>query len=153
MVTVRRAAQVAGVVAVSTIMTVVALGLVEGGLRAVWALRNFRLEAVVLPYVVDDYGPVPPWADAARVLEPDPALLWRSRAGVERRYVDVFTPILNGLPAQAAGWGSVCPAVMPCRAQTMKATESASARRTPAQPEVVAPGGYPAVLCSSTWPS
>jgi len=92
-VTVRRAAQVAGVVAVSTIMTVVALGLVEGGLRAVWALRNFRLEAVALPYVVDDYGPVPPWADAARVLEPDPALLWRSRAGVERRYVDVFTPI------------------------------------------------------------
>ena len=83
MVTVRRAAQVAGVVAVSTIMTVVALGLVEGGLRAVWALRNFRLEAVALPYVVDDYGPVPPWADAARVLEPDPALLWRSRAGVE----------------------------------------------------------------------
>src|SRR5439155_297621 len=71
----------------------VGLGLVEGGLRAVWALRNFRLEAVALPYVVDDYGPVPPWADAARVLEPDPALLWRSRAGVERRYVDVFTPI------------------------------------------------------------
>ena len=94
MVTVRRAAQVAGVVAVSTIMTVVALGLVEGVLRAVWALRNSRVEAIALPYVVDDdYGPVPPWADAARVLEPDPALLWRSRAGVERRYVDVFTPM------------------------------------------------------------
>jgi lysophospholipase L1-like esterase len=92
--TARRAGLIAGVVAVSTALTVVALGLVEGTLRAAWALRNSRLEAIALPYVVDDdYGPVPPWADAARVLEPDQALLWRSRAGVERRYVDVFTPM------------------------------------------------------------
>ena len=33
--------------------------------------------------------------------------------------------------------------VMPWRAQMMKATESASALRSPAQPEVVVPGGWP----------
>ena len=94
MVTAKRAGQIAVAVVISTILTVLALGLVEGALRAVWALRNSRLETIALPYVVDDdYGPVPPWADAARVLEPDPTLLWRSRAGVERRYVDVFTPM------------------------------------------------------------
>jgi len=93
-VTGRRAGLIVAVVVVSTILTVVALGLVEAGLRAAWALRNSRLEAIALPYVADDdYGPVPPWADSTRVLEGDPALLWRNRAGVERRYVDLFTPM------------------------------------------------------------
>ena len=90
----RRTGLIVAVLVVSTVMTVVALGLVEAGLRAAWALRNSRLEAIALPYVADDdYGPVPPWTDSTRVLERDPALLWRNRAGVERRYVDLFTPM------------------------------------------------------------
>ena len=52
----------------------------------------------------------------------------------------------GGLGARIAarpvcGVEKACPAVTPYRAQTMKATESASALRTPGQPEVVAPGG------------
>ena len=67
MVTAKRAGQIAGAVVISTILTVLALGLVEGALRAVWALRNSRLETIALPYVVDDdYGPVPPWASGVR---------------------------------------------------------------------------------------
>ena len=44
--------------------------------------------------------------------------------------------------------------VMPWRAQVMKATESASALRSPVQPEVVVPGGgRSGSWCSRTWPS
>jgi hypothetical protein len=39
-----------------------------------------------------DYGPMPPWFDAARILEADPVLIWKSRPGVQRTYLDVFSP-------------------------------------------------------------
>lgn len=66
----------------------------EGLLRAVYAVRNAAVDAVVLPYTAaQDWGPVPPWIDGLRILEPDPVLLWRNRPGVERRYLDVYAPV------------------------------------------------------------
>ena len=57
------------------------------------AAQLAAVAAIPLPYVVGDaYGPTPPWSEGVRVLEPDEALLWRSRPGVRRRYVDVFAP-------------------------------------------------------------
>jgi len=83
-------------VAISIVVTVATVGLTEGLVRAAYALRNARVESVALPYVIDDdYGPAPPWVDAYRVLERDEVLLWRNRAGVQRRYVDVFSPVVN----------------------------------------------------------
>jgi len=68
----------------------------ETALRAAYALRNASVEAIPLPYVPGDhYGPVPPWGDALRLLEPDPDLIWRTRPGARRRYVDVFAPAEN----------------------------------------------------------
>jgi lysophospholipase L1-like esterase len=73
--------------------TLVLFLLVECTLRVVFAARDSRVEAIPLPYVLgDDYGPVPPWVDGLRILEPDPSLLWRNRAGTHARYVDLFTP-------------------------------------------------------------
>ena len=47
-----------------------------------------------MPYVIGhDYGPVPPWVDGLRLLEPDDELIWRNRPGVRRRYLDVFSPV------------------------------------------------------------
>ncbi|NIM98555.1 MAG: hypothetical protein GTO24_10885, partial [candidate division Zixibacteria bacterium] len=49
---------------------------------------------VVLPYVIGQgYGPVPPWSDGLRILEPDESLIWRNRPKLSRRYIDVFTPV------------------------------------------------------------
>jgi len=93
-VTAKRTRLFAGGIAASIVVTAVTFGLAEAVLRGVWALRNSRVESVALPYVIDDdYGPAPPWADAVRVLERDPVLLWRNRPGVQRRYVDVFSPV------------------------------------------------------------
>ena len=65
----------------------------EVGLHLAYAVRNALVTAVPIPYVVgSDYGPVPPWIDGLRILEPDPTLIWKGRPGLSRTYVDVFAP-------------------------------------------------------------
>lgn len=59
----------------------------------------------------------------------------------------------GSLPAQVCGPEKVCWIWTPWRAQVMKATEPASAFRTPCQSDVLPPSGAAAVLCSRTCPS
>ena len=40
----------------------------------------------------DDHGPIPPWLDGLRILEPDKVLIWKNRPNIQRRYIDVFIP-------------------------------------------------------------
>ena len=66
----------------------------EWTLRAAYAVRNAAVTDIPLPYVAGDaYGPLPPWYDGLRILQRDPNLIWKGRANLERRYVDVFSPI------------------------------------------------------------
>jgi len=93
-VTTKRARQIASSVAFSIVLTAAVFGAAEAVLRGIFAIRNARVESIALPYVIDDdYGPMPPWTDSFRVLERDPALLWRNRPSVQRRYVDIFSPV------------------------------------------------------------
>jgi lysophospholipase L1-like esterase len=63
-------------------------------LRGVYFVRNSLVTEVPLPYMLGDYyGPVPPWLDGLRILEPDDALLWKSRSSLRRTYVDIFSPV------------------------------------------------------------
>ena len=65
----------------------------ELSLHAVYAIRNALVTRVPLPYVIgSQYGPVPPWVDGLRILEPDSALTWKGRPRLRRTYVDVFGP-------------------------------------------------------------
>ena len=90
----KRTRYIAGSIAISILTTAAMFGLGEALLRGIWALRNARVEAIALPYIIgDNYGPVPPWADAFRMLERDRALLWRNRPDLRQRYVDVFSPV------------------------------------------------------------
>lgn len=69
------------------------LALVESLLRVSYFLRNFVVDVIPLPYVIGhDYGPIPPWGEDLRILEPDNELIWRNRANVQRKYIDVFSP-------------------------------------------------------------
>jgi lysophospholipase L1-like esterase len=62
--------------------------------RVAYAIRNSKVEYVVLPYkAAQDFGPVPPWMDGVRILEPDPIMSWKTRANVHRRYLDVYSPV------------------------------------------------------------
>lgn len=80
----------------SILALIVVLAVIEAGIRATYFVRNSFVDEVVLPYAYDgDYGPVPPWLDDQRLVEPDPTLVWRGKAGVQRTYVDVFAPIAN----------------------------------------------------------
>jgi lysophospholipase L1-like esterase len=66
----------------------------EAGIRVVYALRNAMVEHVVIPYTAaQDFGPIPPWTDGLRILEPDDLLSWRNRRNVTRRYLDVYSPV------------------------------------------------------------
>ena len=74
--------------------TLIGLGAMEVALRIAYFIRNRAVDVVPLPYVIGhDYGPVPPWVDGLRILEPDQDLIWHARPGVERRYIDVFSPV------------------------------------------------------------
>jgi len=97
--------------------TLITLSALEALIRVTYAVRNAFVIEVALPYVVgDEAGPMAPWIDALRILEPDPDLLWRGKANVRRRYLDVFGPARTehertallrrfrpGLPAAYAG--------------------------------------------------
>ena len=72
----------------------VCLVVLEGVLRLVYVVRNSAVDYVPLPYVFGHaYGPVPPWVDGLRLLEPDRQLIWKGRPNVRRKYVDVFSPV------------------------------------------------------------
>ncbi|MBT8398953.1 MAG: SGNH/GDSL hydrolase family protein [Rhodothermia bacterium] len=72
------------------------LALVEVGIRTSYLIRNSLVEYVVLPYnAAQDFGPVPPWADGVRILEPDPDLVWRNRRGARQTYLDVYSPVVK----------------------------------------------------------
>jgi len=66
----------------------------EWGLRGIYAIRASMIEQIALPYMLGDlYGPLPPWWDNLRILEPDEGLIWKGRPNVQRTYMDVFSPI------------------------------------------------------------
>src|SRR3990172_680899 len=66
----------------------------ESLLQFAYFLRNSMVDYVVLPYnAAQDFGPVPPWVDGFRILEPDETFVWRNRSGVQRSYMDVYSPV------------------------------------------------------------
>lgn len=74
--------------------TLVVLVAVECLLRTVYFIRTSLVTEIPLPYVIgQDYGPIPPWQDGLRILEPDDVLFWRARRNLRRTYVDVFSPV------------------------------------------------------------
>jgi len=73
--------------------TLVVFFILEIVLRLVYFVRNRAVDYLPLPYMMgDDYGPVPPWLDEFRILEPDEALIWKNRPNVRRTYIDIFKP-------------------------------------------------------------
>jgi lysophospholipase L1-like esterase len=78
---------------VMSLVTVALLAAIEGGLRLAYFIRNSAVDVVLLPYTAaQDWGVVPPWMDALRILERDPVLLWKNQPGVRRSYLDVYGP-------------------------------------------------------------
>jgi lysophospholipase L1-like esterase len=76
-----------------TLLTAASFAIIEMGLRAAYFIRNAVVDVVLLPYTAaQDWGVVPPWIDGLRILERDPVLLWKTRPGVKRAYLDVYGP-------------------------------------------------------------
>lgn len=75
------------------VFTVVFFLLLEGLLRIAWYIRNSHVDYIPLPFALDTYGPVPPWVDGLRILKPDPILSWRVEPNIQRKYIDVFSPV------------------------------------------------------------
>jgi lysophospholipase L1-like esterase len=73
--------------------TLVVVVVLECLLRLAYLGRSLLVTEIPLPYAVgDDFGPIPPWQDGERILEPDHVLFWRARRNMRRAYVDVFGP-------------------------------------------------------------
>lgn len=78
----------------TVLAVVVVLGILEIAIRTSYAIRNSMVSYVVLPYTAaQDFGPVPPWVDDLRILEPDDELAWKNRHNVQRKYLDVYSPV------------------------------------------------------------
>jgi lysophospholipase L1-like esterase len=78
----------------TALAVVVVLGIVELAIRVTYEIRNSMVSYVVLPYnAAQDFGPVPPWVDDLRILEPDDELVWRNRRNERRTYMDVYSPV------------------------------------------------------------
>jgi hypothetical protein len=73
--------------------TIICLLIIEAGVRVADAIRNWRAEYVVLPSMVRNFGPPPPWASGLRILEPDDELMWRGRPHAQQKYLDLFCPM------------------------------------------------------------
>lgn len=67
--------------------------LIEVGIRIVYKVRNSRVEYIPIPYMVRNFGLVPPWMEGLRIVEDDDVLLFRGRPNVQRRYLDLFCPM------------------------------------------------------------
>jgi hypothetical protein len=74
------------------IATIICLLMIEVGIRVAYKIRNSRVEYVMLPYMVRNFGPVPPWANGLRILEPDDELMLRGRPHAQQKYLDLFSP-------------------------------------------------------------
>lgn len=78
------------------LVTLVFFVIMESVLRLAYFVRNSMISQVALPYVIGhDYGPIPPWTKDLRILEPDSTLIWKSRPNVNRRYIDIFSPVYS----------------------------------------------------------
>jgi len=78
---------------VISLITIALAGIIEGGIRLAYFIRNSAVDVVLLPYTAaQDWGVVPPWMDGLRILERDPVLLWKNHPGVKRKYLDVYGP-------------------------------------------------------------
>jgi lysophospholipase L1-like esterase len=78
----------------TVLAVVVVLGIAEIAIRVGYEIRNSLVSYVVLPYnAAQDFGPVPPWVDDLRILEPDDELVWRNRHNVQQTYMDVYSPV------------------------------------------------------------
>jgi lysophospholipase L1-like esterase len=73
--------------------TLVLLLLLEVAIRAVYHVRNSRVEYVPVVYTVRNLGLVPPWMNELRIIEPDEHLIWKGRPCARRKYLDVFSPL------------------------------------------------------------
>src|SRR5882762_127840 len=73
--------------------SIVLLLLLEVGIRIAYHIRNSRVEVVPIPYMVRNFGLVPPWADGQRILEPDDTMMFRGRPYASRKYLDLFCPM------------------------------------------------------------
>jgi len=73
--------------------SIVFLLLIEVGIRVAYKVRNSRVEYVPIPYMVRNFGLVPPWMEGLRIIEPDDLLLFRGRPNAERKYLDLFCPM------------------------------------------------------------
>lgn len=97
--------------------TLVVFAIVESLVRVAYFVRNSMADYVPLAYVIGhDYGPMPPWLDGLRILDPDETLIWKNRPILQRKYIDIFSPIhaeedrtallrqfLSGLPDSLKG--------------------------------------------------
>lgn len=73
--------------------TIICLLIVEAGIRAVYRIRNSRVEYVLLPYMVRNFAPTPPWVGGLRILEPDDELMWVGRPHAQQKYLDLLCPM------------------------------------------------------------
>ena len=74
--------------------TLVVFAVIESLVRVAYFVRDSMVDYVPLPYVIgQSYGPMPPWLDGLRILEPDETLIWKNRPILQRKYIDVFSPI------------------------------------------------------------
>jgi lysophospholipase L1-like esterase len=80
-------------IAKGLVVTVVGFVVLEAFIRIAYFNRNWMVTEIPVTYVFgDDHGPIPPWLDGLRILEPDRVLLWKNRPNSQQRYIDVFRP-------------------------------------------------------------
>ena len=75
------------------LVTALCILLLEVGIRVAYRIRNARVQYVMLPYMVRNFGAVPPWNDGLRILDPDDELMHRGRPHTRRTYMDLFCPM------------------------------------------------------------
>ena len=76
------------------VATLVVFALAESFIRLTYFIRNSFVDYVILPYnAAQDFGPIPPWLDDLRILERDESLFWKGRPDLERKYMDVYSPV------------------------------------------------------------
>jgi lysophospholipase L1-like esterase len=80
-------------IAQGLVVTVVGFVLMEALLRIAYFGRNWIVTEITVTYMFgEDHGPIPPWLDGLRILEPDKVLIWKNQPNIQRRYIDFFSP-------------------------------------------------------------